>query len=132
MAAQTHWEDVEVTTSVILQYPSTGKQGIVTSTTKASCNPDLLARIYGIAGSVEVHGCCPSLPHAFTVYHPFGGDSGDGITRGPGKTYDFKAPGRSFQYQPDNIALDVLDVKLESSIIPQAETIRVMEIMDEI
>lgn len=131
LAAQSHWEDVEVSTSAILHYP-TGKQGIMTSTTKATGNPDLLARIYGTTGSIEVHGPCPSLPRAFTVYPSFVGDSGDSISRGQGKTYDFTAPGRGFQYQADNIALDVINGRKESSIIPHSETIRVMEIMDEI
>ncbi|KAL4934484.1 Gfo/Idh/MocA family protein [Aspergillus undulatus] len=132
LAAQTHWEDIELTTSTILQYPSTGRQGIVTSTTMANGNPDLLARIHGTAGSVEVHGSCPSQPEAFTVYPPFGGESGANVTRGEGKRYDYSGPGRGFQYQADNIALDVLSGRLESSIAPQAETIRVMETMDEI
>ncbi|KAL2811425.1 hypothetical protein BJX63DRAFT_433430 [Aspergillus granulosus] len=132
LAAQTHWEDVELTTSAILQYPSTGRQGIVTSTTMTNGNPDLIARIHGIDGSIEVHGSCPSQPEAFTVYPPFGGDSGANVTRGEGKRYDFTTQGRGFQYQADNIALDVVSGRLESSIIPQDETIRVMETMDEI
>ncbi|BCS23758.1 Gfo/Idh/MocA family protein [Aspergillus puulaauensis] len=132
LAAQTHWEDIEINTSAILQYPSTGRQGIVTSTTLENGNPDLLARIQGTAGSVEVHGECPSLPLAFTVYPPFGGESGANVARGQGKTYNFQHPGRGFQYQADNIALDVLNGRLESAIIPHSETIRVMEIMDEI
>ncbi|KAL3456430.1 hypothetical protein BJX64DRAFT_41316 [Aspergillus heterothallicus] len=132
LAAQTHWEDVEINTSAILHYPSTGRQGIITSTTMANGNPDLLARIYGTTGSVEVHGVCPSLPEAFTVYPVFGGESGANVTRDEGKRYDFSAPGLGFQHQADNIALDVLSGRLESSIIPQAETIRVMETMDEI
>ncbi|KAL2851175.1 hypothetical protein BJY01DRAFT_260957 [Aspergillus pseudoustus] len=132
LATQSHWEDVEINTSAILHYPSTGRQGIVTSTTLANGNPDLLARIHGTAGTVEVHGACPSLPQAFTLYPPFGGEGGAHVTRGEGKRYDFSAPGLGFQYQADNIALDVLAGRLESSIIPQTETIRVMETMDEI
>jgi predicted dehydrogenase len=131
-AAQTHWEDVEINTSAILQYPLTGRQGIITSTTMANGNPDLLARIYGTTGSVDVHGACPLLPEAFTVYSAFGGESEANMTRGEGKQYDFSAPGLGFQHQADNIALDVLSGRLESSIIPQAETIRVMETMNEI
>lgn len=134
LASQNHWEDVEISTSAILQFP--GGQGIFTSTTQAIGNPDLLSRVYGTAGSVEVHGGCPSLPESFTVYPKFEGEPGKEIdsklTRGQGKKYDFSAPGRGFQYQADNVALDVLNGKLESSIIPHAETIRVMEIMDEI
>lgn len=132
LAAQNHWEDVEINTSAIFQFSPSGKQGIMTSTTNAVGNPDQLARIYGTKGSVEVHGPCPSLPRAFTVYPPFVGDEKHNISRGQGKTYDFTAPGRGFQYQADNIALDVLNGNLESSIVPQSESLRVMEIMDEI
>ncbi|KAJ5098740.1 hypothetical protein N7532_005741 [Penicillium argentinense] len=38
LAAQTDWEDVETNTSAILQFPSTGKQGIMTSTAKVTTN----------------------------------------------------------------------------------------------
>ncbi|CAG8225688.1 unnamed protein product [Penicillium salamii] len=132
LAAQNHWEDVEITSTAILQYPSTGRQGIATSTTMAIGNPDLLARIQGTAGSIEVHGSCPSAPEAFTVYPSFKMGAGEKVSRSEGKKYDFSAPGRGFQYQADNIALDVLGGRLESSIVPQSETIRMMEIMDEI
>ncbi|CAG7950473.1 unnamed protein product [Penicillium salamii] len=132
LAAQNHWEDVEIISTAILQYPSTGRQGIATSTTMAIGNPDLLARIQGTAGSIEVHGSCPSAPDAFTVYPSFKMGAGDKVSRSEGKKYDFSAPGRGFQYQADNIALDVLGGRLESSIVPQSETIRMMEIMDEI
>ncbi|CAI7565990.1 unnamed protein product [Penicillium bialowiezense] len=132
LAAQTHWEDVELTSTAILQYPSTGRQGVATSTTMANGNPDLLARVHGTSGSVEVHGSCPSAPESFTVYPKFTMGAEDAVTRGEGKTYDFAAPGRGFQYQADNIALDVLGGRLESSIVPHFETIRMMEIMDEI
>ncbi|CAG7984079.1 unnamed protein product [Penicillium salamii] len=132
LAAQNHWEDVEIISTAILQYPSTGRQGIATSTTMAIGNPDLLARIQGTTGSIEVHGSCPSAPDAFTVYPSFKMGAGDEVSRSGGKKYDFSAPGRGFQYQADNIALDVLGGRLESSIVPQSETIRMMEIMDEI
>ncbi|KAF9875423.1 dimeric dihydrodiol [Colletotrichum karsti] len=133
LAAQTHHGDVEVTTSVILKYPSTGRQGVVTSTTMATGNPDVLARIQGTNGSIEVHGTVPSDPDAFTVYSKFERDQTAGvIQRDAGKKYDYKPVGRGYYWEADNAALDVLAGKLESSIMPWSETIRVMEIMDEI
>ncbi|KAJ5875458.1 uncharacterized protein N7473_012805 [Penicillium subrubescens] len=39
LATQTHEEGIEVTTSAILQYPSTSRQGIVTTTNKDSAPP---------------------------------------------------------------------------------------------
>ncbi|KAL0932245.1 dimeric dihydrodiol [Colletotrichum truncatum] len=132
-AAQTHYGDVEVTSSVILQYPSTGRQGVVTSTTMATGNPDVLARIQGTNGTIEVQGTVPSDPEAFTVYPKFWRDQNKGIVgRDSGKKYDYKPIGRGYYWEADNAALDVLAGRLESSVMPWSETIRVMEIMDEI
>lgn len=133
LATQSHWEDIEVATSIILRYPSTGRQGIVTSTTYANSNPDLLARIQGTKGSIEVHGPCASAPEGFTVYPVFEGEPGaPRLERGQGKFYDYAVPGRGYQFEADNAALDVLAGRKESEIMPMSETVRVMEIMDEI
>ncbi|KAF4844775.1 D-xylose 1-dehydrogenase [Colletotrichum siamense] len=133
LAAQTHWGEVEVTTSVILQYPSTGRQGVITSTTMATGNPDVIARIQGTNGTVEVHGTVPSDPESFTVYEKFWRDQNAGIVkRDVAKKHDYKPAGRGYYWEADNAALDVLAGKLESSVMPWSETIRVMEIMDEI
>ncbi len=40
--------------------------------------------------------------------------------------------GRGYTYEADATALDVLAGKKESDILPQSETLRVLEIMDEI
>lgn len=133
LAAQSHHGDVEVTSSVILHYASTGRQGVVTSTTMATGNPDVLARIQGTNGTIEVHGTVPSDPDAFTVYSKFERDQTLGtIGRNAVKTHDYKPIGRGYYWEADNAALDVLAGKLESDVMPWSETIRVMEIMDEI
>jgi predicted dehydrogenase len=133
LAAQTHWEGVEVATSAILHYTSTGRQGVVTSTTNANSNPDLLARIQGTKGTIEVHGPCASMPEGFTVYDNFGGEPGARVlTRAEGEFYDGTVPGRGYQFEADNAALDVLAGRLESGIMPWSETIRIMEMLDEI
>ncbi|GJC86130.1 D-xylose 1-dehydrogenase (NADP(+)) [Colletotrichum liriopes] len=133
LAAQSHHGEVEVTSSVILHYPSTGRQGVATSTTMATGNPDVLARIRGTNGTVEVHGTVPSDPHSFTVHPKFWRDQTKGVVgRNAGKTYDYRPIGRGYYWEADNAALDVLAGKLESDVMPWAETIRVMEIMDEI
>ncbi|KAK1676966.1 dimeric dihydrodiol dehydrogenase [Colletotrichum godetiae] len=133
LAAQSHDGAVEVTTSVILHYPSTGRQGVVTSTTMATGNPDVLARIQGTKGTIEVHGTVPSDPDSFTVYSTFERDQIKGIIgRDAVKTFDYKPVGRGYYWEADNAALDVLAGKLESDVMPWAETIRVIEMMDEI
>ncbi|KAK1621715.1 hypothetical protein BDP81DRAFT_443176 [Colletotrichum phormii] len=120
LAAQSHDGAVEVTT-------------IVTSTTMATGNPKVLARIQGAKGTIEVHGIVPSDPDSFTVYSTFERDQIKGIIGGDAvKTFDYKPVGRGYYWEADNAALDVLAGKLESDVMPWAETVRVMEMMDEI
>ncbi|KAF4964047.1 hypothetical protein FSARC_7996 [Fusarium sarcochroum] len=133
LASQSHWKGIEVTTSGILTYPSTGRQGVFTSTTNANSNPDVLARIRGTKGSIEVHGPCASAPEGFTVYPAFDGEPGaPELKRGKGEYYDYRVAGRGYQFMADSVALDVLADKSQSSVMPWSETIRVMDVMDEI
>ncbi|KAI1297796.1 dimeric dihydrodiol dehydrogenase [Xylaria venustula] len=132
LAAQTFEAGVEVISSIILHYTSSGRQGVITSTTKVHSNPDLVARIEGTEGTVEVWGVTTSDPKYFVVYPKFVSDSGSSNERGEGKRYDFTVEGRGYTYEQDATALDVLAGKKESDVMPWAETLRVMEIMDEI
>ncbi|CAH0028185.1 unnamed protein product [Clonostachys rhizophaga] len=128
LAAQSFVEGVEVTTSAILHYPESGRQGIITSTTeKRSGSKKIVATIDGTNGFIEVEGQAPSHPHSFTVYPKWTGDE-----KPEGKKYDFVRPQQGFIYEADNTALDLAAGKKESAIMPWSETIRVLEIMDEI
>ncbi|KAI1322775.1 hypothetical protein F5Y16DRAFT_27960 [Xylariaceae sp. FL0255] len=129
MAAQTFVDGIEVTTSVLLHYPSSGRQGIAGSTTeRAKGKPQIVATIDGTDGFIEVEGNVPSHPTAFTVYPRWSGDE----KPAPTKRYDYARPQQGFQYEADNTALDLAAAMKESAIMPWSETIRVMEIMDEI
>ncbi|KAH7006948.1 dimeric dihydrodiol dehydrogenase [Ilyonectria destructans] len=133
LASQTHSDNIEVATSVILKYPSTGRQAVVTSTTNVIGNPDLLTRIEGTNGSIEVTGLVPSFPSGFRVYPKFVGSAVAGtLSRAEGKVYDYPVLGKGYHFEADNTALDVLAGCLESSTMPWSETIRMMEVMDEI
>jgi len=133
LAAQTHRHGVEVTTSVLLQYPSTGRQGIATSSTVANGDPNVICRIEGTQGYIEVEGPTGSLPLSFTVYPKREGDpNSGGATKPSGKKYDFPRVGRGFVYEADDTALDIAAGRKESQIMPLSETIHVMELMDSI
>ncbi|KAJ5893711.1 hypothetical protein N7495_005402 [Penicillium taxi] len=137
MASQIHEEGIEITTSAVLHYPSTGRHGIATCTTKELGRPgEIFAVIYGTEGCVEVEGRAPSIPESFTVWPKQLSGESDRCQfpreKYKGKRYDFTTPGRGFTYEADNVALDVLEGRKESRIIPWAETVHVMEIMDEI
>lgn len=133
LGVQSQEDGIEVNTSILLQYQSTGRQGIVSSTTKSNGNPDVFCTVYGTDGTLEVEGPTPSLPLSFTVYPKMSGDPNFGNLKRPeGKKYDFPKVGRGFIYEADSTALAVLDGKLENAIMPWSETIQVMEIMDSI
>jgi predicted dehydrogenase len=136
LAAQTHEEGVEVTTSTILQYASTGRQGIVTSTTKALGGPgEVFAIVHGTNGYVEIEGRTPSAPESFTVWSKQAGNPDRAFfprEACQGKKYEFGTLGRGFVHEADNTALDILDGRKESRVMPWAETLYMMDMMDEI
>ncbi|CRG86588.1 putative oxidoreductase C513,06c [Talaromyces islandicus] len=136
LAAQSHEAGIETTTSAIFYYPSTGRQGITTCTTKTFGPPgEVFAVIHGTNGFIEIEGTAPSIPLAFTVYA-----KQSGIPERvyfpkesfQGKRYEFPNFGRGFVWEAENTALDVLNGRKESAIVPWAESIHIMEIMDEI
>ncbi|KAE8374738.1 hypothetical protein BDV26DRAFT_284065 [Aspergillus bertholletiae] len=136
-AGQTHEHGVEVATSVLLKYPSTGRQGIAISTTKVSAPPgEPFAIIYGRNGYIKIEGLTASMPHSFSVYKtPQEGPQCPYSLWTPpekGKRYTFPNYGRGFVYEADNTALDILAGRKQSVVMPWSETIRMMEIMDEI
>ncbi|CAN8104651.1 unnamed protein product [Discula destructiva] len=127
-AVQSFVDGIEVTTSVILHYPSTGRQGIILSTTeKKNGEIKVVATIDGTNGFIEVEGEAPSHPASFTVYPKW--TSSD---KPQGKKHNYKQAAQGFVYEADNTALDIAAGKTESAIMPWAETLRVMDIMDEI
>lgn len=133
LGTQSHLYGIEVSTSILLQYPSTGRQGIVTSTTRSNGDPKICCTIWGTHGTIEVEGPAASVPTAFVVYSKLQGDPNDGPMPKPeGDRFDFPTIGRGFTYEADDCAMNILAGRKESSIMPWAETIRVMEIMDSI
>lgn len=133
LGIQSHQESIEVNTSILLQYPSSGRQGIVTSTTMSNGDPNVFCRIWGTNGTIEIEGPAASMPQAFTVYSKLQGDPNSGpLPKPEGKRYEFSTIGKGFTYEADDCALSIIAGKKESNIMPWNETIRVLEIMDSI
>lgn len=134
LGVQSQEDGIEVNTSILLQYQSTGRQGIVTSTTKSNgTRPDILCTVWGTNGFIEVEGPATSQPLSFTVYPKLAGDPNSGMLKRPeGKKYDFPQIGRGFIYEADSTALAVLSGKKENAVMPWSETIQVMELMDSV
>ncbi|KAK1461337.1 dimeric dihydrodiol dehydrogenase [Colletotrichum melonis] len=132
-ATQTLSDDIDIATSALLLYPS-GKQGILTASTQVKTPPGF-CRIEGSNGYVIVEGIATSVPGSFTVYSSKASGEGwaDSATEGlKSKKFDFERPGKGFYWEADAVALDIAAGRTESEIMPWAETVRVMEILDEI
>lgn len=127
LATQTHLHGVEVTSSILLQYPSNGRQAVLMSSTMTSQINDTVCRVQGTEGYVDVYGSAPSHPSYFTVFKK----KEDGKSF-EAQEYKFPHPGQGFIFEADNTALDIAAGRKESCIMPWKESIRVMEIMDEI
>ncbi|KAF2251221.1 NAD(P)-binding protein [Trematosphaeria pertusa] len=122
-AVQTLFDSIDVASTVVLYYPSTGRQAICTSTAMFK-TPDLFCRIEGTNGYITVEGVSASRPSAFTIYA-----KDEGTTEG--KRYTVANPGFGLFWEADAIAHDIAAGRKESAVMPWAETIRVMEMMDE-
>jgi predicted dehydrogenase len=120
VSAQALEDGIEMTSSIVLSYPSTGRQGILTFTFGAKTDLKF-ARIEGTKGTIFIEGSTPR-PQKFT-FVPNGEDVKEQV-------FEFDAPG--FFFEADAVALDVAAGRMENSIMPWTETIRVMEIMNEI
>lgn len=126
VATQTLSDDIDIATSVLLLYPSSGAQGVLTSTSM-SRTPNIFCRIEGTQGYITIEGESASIPFAFTV-HP---KVQDDRKTPPGTRYNFEVPGFGLFWEADAVALDIAAGRTENSTMPWEETIRIMEMMDE-
>jgi len=127
-------DTIDIASTFVLQYPS-GAQGILTSTVEYKSARNF-CRIEGTEGYITVDGGAASVPDTFTIHREIPGHGNSGasgkVTHLSKEVFKFEKPGRGFYYEADAVALDVAANKLENAIMPHAETVRVMEIMDEI
>lgn len=122
VASQHLVDGVDVASSMILSFPAQGQQGILTSTTFTK-TPRSFCRIEGTKGVVVVEGSAAPAPTSFTV-HLDGNEEP--------KKFEFERTGKGFYWEADAVAVDIARGRTESEVMPWAETIRVLEILDEV
>lgn len=122
-AVQTLQEGVDVASTVILYWPKTGQQAICTSTSSFKNPSREFCRIEGTKGHIIIEGDCASCPDAFTVY-----------TKGKkeGEGHEYPVPGAGLFWEADAVALDIAAGRKEDRVMPWEETVRIMDILDEV
>lgn len=127
IASQTLVSDIDVATALILSY-SSGAQAILTSSSSFK-TPNDFCRIEGTDGYITVHGPGASAPEMFVVHANNSSSDVEGGVRK--EKYEFDKPGRGFYWEADAVAIDIAEGRTENDIMPWAETIRVLQILDE-
>lgn len=120
-AAQTMLEGIDTASSMILLYPD-GRQGVLTSNTSVK-TPAEFCRVEGTQGHIIVEGVASSVPRSFSVYT---------ANNPEGQKFEFDRPGKGFYWEADAVASDITRGKTQSDVMPWAETVRVLEMLDEV
>ncbi|CAG9948665.1 unnamed protein product [Clonostachys rosea f. rosea IK726] len=121
-SAMTLTHGVDETTSIVLNYPSLKAHAICTTTMLRRFEP-IFGRIEGTKGTVLIGGNGASKPLYLAV-------------QGTGKVeerLDFPIPPKSgFFHEQDAIAKDLSEGRTESSVMPLAESSRIIQLMDSV
>ena len=117
-------DGVDVASTIVLRYPADGRMGICTSSSLFKNSSKEFCRIEGSKGHIVVEGEYASRPEAFTVYLK-DGDRDD-------QRHEFPIQGGGFFWEADAVALDIAAGKRENDVMPWGETVRVLEMMDEV
>jgi predicted dehydrogenase len=115
-------DGIDISTAMILNFDRGTAQGILTSSMLVK-TPETFARIEGSKGTITVQGMAASSPGKFTI--KLNGEDKDEVLT-------FEKPGYGFYYEADSVALDIAAGKLEDDTMPLAETLRILDLMDEV
>lgn len=129
-AHQTLHEGIDIATSVLMSNTK-GGHGVLTSTSMAR-TPAVFCRIEGTGGHITIQGESASIPSSFTVHRKaVGGQQSGSNVAEDSETYTLE-PGVGLHWEADATALDIAAGRTQNDIMPWAETMRIMEMMDSI
>lgn len=113
-------DKVDHISTIIIQYEN-GKQGILTSSNLTN-GPTSFVRLEGTKGCLEMWSDNPARPKNFKI--TFFDESKPAIV------FEEKNDYNGFIYEANAVAKDIAAGKLESDVVPPAESLLVMDIMD--
>lgn len=120
-AVQSLVDGVDTGTTIVTLYAD-GRQGVATAHMGVKTDTEEFARINGTEGTLVVEGGAAPVPTVYRIKKLDGTE----------QKFEFdRRGGRGFFWEADAVALDIAAGRKENAIMPWAETVRVMEIMDE-
>lgn len=112
-------DGVDYSNVIVVNYPSRKCLGILTASFQVDTREDF-CRIEGSRGVITLLGSMAAKPKTIKI-------NGHGKVE---KICVFENPGAGYYFEANEAALCILAGKLESAIMPLAETIRMFELMD--
>ncbi|KAK0101470.1 hypothetical protein ONS95_006641 [Cadophora gregata] len=106
---------------LVLKYPENGRMGVLTASMRGKSGENFL-RIEGSGGTIVVSGPAASVPKKITIFAK--GEKE--------KVMEFEHEGMGFYFEADAVAEDILSGMKENIIMPLAESLRMIRIMDEV
>lgn len=106
---------------IVLKYPDNGRMAILTASMRGKSGENFL-RIEGTGGTIVVSGPAASVPKHITISSKAEGE----------RVLDFEHEGMGFYFEADAVAADIMTGRKENEIMPLAESVRMIRIMDEI
>lgn len=113
---------VDYLVAVIVNYPSRQCMGVLTASLESTTGRDF-CRIEGSNGTILVSGPMAAGPTSIRIQRH--GQTEDEVR-------EFNHPGTGLYFEANEVASCILIGKLESDIVPLAETRRIAAIMDEV
>ncbi len=114
-------EGVDYEDVIVMKYPETNRIGILTASLRAQRREEFL-RVEGSKGVITISGPGCSVPRKVKIQ----------IDGEEEREVKYENEGMGFYFEADAVAKDILEGKKESAIIPLAETLRMMRVMDDI
>ncbi len=124
---------VDEHTTMILDFPEMHAQGIAMCSLTQNSNPtDAHCRIQGDLGEIAVFWA-PFRPESYEIrFFDLDPTTGRAVGTSKVERHEVAVPGKGMFYEADECARCLRDGKLESQIIPLADTQLTMEIMDSV
>ncbi|KAH8601505.1 hypothetical protein B0O99DRAFT_606777 [Bisporella sp. PMI_857] len=125
-------DGIDYSNVVVLNYPQPSgpdSVAVCTSTVQHKGSPDFCT-IEGSGGTITVFGPATSIPRGFRIRRDV--DSSSGVNAGDQaeETLEFSHAGVGWHFEADAVAVDISLKRTESEIMPLAETLRMLTLMD--
>ncbi|RSH95688.1 hypothetical protein EHS25_000780 [Saitozyma podzolica] len=121
--------DVDLTTTITLDFPRLGAQGVCTTSHAYSSPKDERGLIIGTRGEIAIHDGLSRITKV--TIKQYDGEFSFRDMKWKEETIEQPFPGMGLHFEADAVARDIRDGRTENELVSHEETLLVMELLDE-